>query len=359
MRSTPIRSAVRRPDLRLVLACCLTAAPATAQGTLDAGLVSPDTGEVEAGSVPILFGLDTAGTADTARVPVAVATNGDASAGIESCPWGPNRRLAQGAVGVTFVGANLELFRRFKNAWWSGERSDGFFFNADWDEDFRDQDKFGHLLGGYHLTRAGNTLLRGACVSEKKAIALSALYATLFQLQIEIWDAKYEKYGFSYPDLLANTLGMGLAVLHAVKPETEIVRPTISYRRTAAMKQRGPADEIRHSIDYSGQTYWLSLDVDAALPQSARPYWPGILRFSVGHSITDWILPREPGVPQETPQPVVRAQRRILLSLDLDAERLPGNHPLWSFVKRQIGFIRLPAPALQVTPDLQLIKWYR
>jgi uncharacterized protein YfiM (DUF2279 family) len=377
MRSTLIRSAVRRSDLRLVFACCLLAAsPAIAQDatggeprSVEAATAGdtarrpdpaalPDTATApDTTAFPVI--PDTIPPTDTARVPASMASNGEAHAPLESCPWGPNRQLAQGAVAVTFVGANLELFRRFKNAWWSGEKSEGFFFRADWDEQFRDQDKFGHFYGGYHLTRAGNTLLRGACVRKRNAVMLSAVYATLFQLQIEIWDGRYEKYGFSYPDLLANTVGMGLAVLHAVKPETEIIKPTISYRQTAAMKDQRPGDEIRHSIDYSGQTYWLSLDVDAALPAAARPYWPGIIRFSVGHSITDWILPRPPGAAEGVGQETVRAKRKILLSLDLEAEKLPGNHPVWVFVKRQLGFIRLPAPALQITPSVDFIRWYR
>ena len=347
---------MRPLELWVVVACCLTAAPAAAQGVDTT--VAADTSAGIDSSALVAPAADTLLTADTARVPV-VATNGASGTAIESCPWGPNRKVAQGVVAVTFVGANLELFRRFKNAWWSGEKSDGFFFRADWDEPFRDQDKFGHLFGGYHLTRAGHTLLRGACVSDRKAIALAALYATLFQLQIEFWDAQYEKYGFSYPDILANTAGMGLAVLHAVRPGTEIVKPTISYRRTAAMKDQRPGDEIRPSIDYSGQTYWFSLDVDAALPEAAKPWWPGIIRFSVGHSITDWILPRPPGAPDGVGQETVRARRKILLSLDIEAEKLPGNHPAWVFVKRQLGFIRFPAPALQITPSVEVIPWYR
>lgn len=348
---------MRRLELWVVLACCLTVTAVAAQDA-DTTVAADTSGGIDSTAV-VAPAADTLLTADTARVPVVVATNGNAATAIEGCPWGPNRKVAQGVVAVTFVGANLELFRRFKNAWWSGEKSDGFFFNADWDEPFRDQDKFGHLYGGYHLTRAGHTLLRGACVSDRKAVALSALYATLFQLQIEFWDAQYEKYGFSYPDLLANTAGMGLAVLHALKPGTEIIKPTISYRRTAAMKDRRPGDEIRPSIDYSGQTYWFSLDVDAALPVAAKPYWPGIIRFSVGHSITDWILPRPPGAAEGVGQETVRARRKILLSLDIEAEKLPGNHPAWVFVKRQLGFIRFPAPALQITPSVEMIPWYR
>jgi hypothetical protein len=334
-----------------------TADTAVATADTTSVVTADTTGVATADTVPALPAAED--EPDTARVPDVSGSNGEEIPVGDACRLERNRRAAQTAVGVVFVGANVELFRRFKQAWWSGEKADRFFFRADWGQEFRDQDKFGHMWGGYHLTRAGHTLLRGACVPEPKAIVYSAVYATLFQLQIEIWDGYYEKYGFSYPDLIANTAGMGLAVLHAVKPGTEIVKPTISYRRTAAMKDQRPGDEIRYSIDYSGQTYWLSLDVDAALPPAARRYWPGIVRCSVGHSITDWILPREPGAPEGTPQQVVVAKRRLLLSLDLDAEKLPGNHPAWVFVKRQLGFIRLPAPALQVTPSVEFLRWYR
>jgi hypothetical protein len=55
----------------------------------------------------------------------------------------------------------------------------------------------------------------------------------------------------------------------------------------------------------------------------------------------------------------MRAKRKILLSIDLEAERLPGNAPLWRTIKRQIGFIHLPSPVLQLTPELKVIPWYK
>ena len=260
--------------------------------------------------------------------------------------------LRRAAVGATFVGGNAALYSYFKRAWWSGERSNGFFFNADWDENFRDQDKFGHLHGGYHLARFGDALLRSACISRGRATAWSAVYAAAFQLQIELWDGRYEKYGFSYPDLVANTAGTAIAVVHAVYPATRVIKPTISYFPSPAMRNADNIPgELRPSLDYTGQTYWLSADVDALLSPSARRYWPGILRVSAGHSITDWIDPKTGAN--------LRAQRKILLSLDIDAEKLPGENRIWKTVKRQLGYIRLPSPALQLTPRFELIQWYR
>ncbi len=260
--------------------------------------------------------------------------------------------LRRAGVAAVFIGGNALLYDYMRNAWWTGERSDGFFFNADWDEDFRDQDKFGHALGGYHLARFGAAFLRSACMSKPKAIAWSAAYAAAFQLQIEIFDARFEKYGFSYPDLLANTLGTGLAVLHEIEPRTRAIRPTISYAPTAAYRNReNIPGEIRPSLDYSGQTYWLSADVNAMLPPEAKPYWPSFLRVSAGHSITDWIDPATGAN--------IRAKRRVLLTIDFDAEKLPGENRLWKTFKRQLSYIHLPSPALQLSPDIRIIGWYR
>ena len=260
--------------------------------------------------------------------------------------------LRRAGVAAVFVGGNAALYSYFKRAWWSGERAEEFFFRADWDENFRDQDKLGHVYGGYHLARFGASFLRSACMSKTKAVAWSAAYAALFQLQIEVWDGLYDKYGFSYPDLLANTAGTALAVLHEIHPKTRAIKPTISYWPSAAMRNADNIPgELRPSLDYTGQTYWLSADIDALLPQEAKPFWPSFLRLSLGHSITDWIDPQTGAN--------IRAQRRILLSIDFDAEKLPGENRIWKTIKRQLGYIHLPSPALQITPSAKLIGWYK
>src|ERR1700694_5339146 len=91
-------------------------------------------------------------------------------------------------MGTSLVGGNVELSHYFKKAAWSGEKAPRFFFRSDWDEALRDQDKAGHSLGGYQLT----------------ALTAAVAYAALFQLQIDIFDEMYKKYGFSYADMTAN-----------------------------------------------------------------------------------------------------------------------------------------------------------
>ena len=264
---------------------------------------------------------------------------------------GDDRTLRRAAVATTVVAANVGMYAYFANAWWSGERRD-FWFNNDWDEVFRDQDKFGHLYGGYQLTRAGAGLLRFACVSPGKAVLWSALHSTAFQLQIEIWDARFKMYGFSMPDVLFNTLGAAYAVGQHRSPTLAAIQPTVSYHRSRARTMAvGENANLRLTTDYTGQTYWLSANPDDLLPDHAARFWPGILRVSLGHSITDW---RDPLTAAD-----VRAQRVLVGSIDIDIRRLPGDHPMWTTVKEQLSYYRFPAPALRFTPKFELVRWYQ
>jgi hypothetical protein len=67
--------------------------------------------------------------------------------------------------------------------------------------------------------------------------------------------------------------------------------------------------------------------------------------------VTDWINPAT-GYPR-------RGQHEIVLSLDLDPTKLPGNHPVWREIKLQLSYYHFPAPALVLTPKVRGVAWYR
>ena len=274
-----------------------------------------------------------------------------------TCEDGSSRRPATRAlVGTTFVGGNAVLYEYHRRAWWSGERA-GFHVTNDLDDIFRDQDKLGHAMGGYHLARAGAGMLHAACMGKRKAMWVGAAHAVALQMQIEIWDGMQATFGFSPPDVLFNTTGTAYALAQELSPRLRSIKPTMSYARTqfARHPEQWPAGTqatlTETWSDYSGQTYWLSTDVDSLLPPELKRYWPGILRASVGHSITDWIDP--------VTGRGVRAQRKIVLSIDLDPEKLPGDNPVWRRVKHELSYYRFPAPALVLGPGVDAVGWYR
>jgi hypothetical protein len=263
------------------------------------------------------------------------------------------RATSRATVGTAAVAGNLALYQYFKRAWWNGQPARHIWINWEQREPFREMDKFGHAYGGYHLARIGGELLDGACVSRGKAVWWSAAYAAAFQLQIEMWDGKQAEYGFSPLDLAANTAGAGYAVAQHYVPALRSVKPTISYSRTLASKRYGRAQgsELRPTTDYSGQTYWLSFDVDALLPDDAARWWPGFVRASVGHSITDYVDPNTGRG--------LWGRREIVLSLDIDPEKLPGQNRIWRQVKHEMSYYHFPSPALVLTPTAKGVRWYR
>ena len=274
-------------------------------------------------------------------------TNGEDSAALHSSRdcQNPSRTLARAVAAVGLSGGYAGLYLYFHHAWWSGTPAQHWYIQNDWDQAERDVDKFGHLFGGYQLTRLTSELLEAGCVSPSRAGAWAALYAYAFQFQIEEWDGTQQLYGFNPSDLIADAAGALLAVAQQHTTSLQCVKPVWSYRPTAAYRNRnlpGHGGQPRATTDYAGQTYWLSTDVHGLLPDAAKPFWPALIRLSPGYSITDYVNPVTGGV--------LRGKRRILLSLDLDPERLPGDNRIWRTIKHELAFFRIPGPALQLTP---------
>jgi hypothetical protein len=126
----------------------------------------------------------------------------------------------------------------------------------------------------------------------------------------------------------------------------------MSYHKSASRRRAvGENANLRWSTDYTGQTYWMSVNPRAVLGADVRRYWPRLLRVSAGYGITNW---RDPITAQDR-----TAHRRLLLSVDLDPEQLPGKHPVLRRIKREMSYYRFPAPALQFTPSFKLVPWQR
>ncbi len=265
----------------------------------------------------------------------------------------PSYKLARWAAGAGMAGGYTILHIYFKRQWWSDVPAKNWFVANDWDQNHRDADKFGHILGGYQLTRVNSEVLQAGCVAPERARLWAALYAWVLQFQIAEWDGTQQMYGFEPSDVLANTAGVVFAVAQERTKSLQYIKPLISWRPSDSYRSRnepGHNGQPRSSTDYSGQTYWFSTDVHSLLPDRFKVYWPALIRLSPGYSITDYIDPQTGSA--------IRAKRKILLSLDLDLERLPGDNKVWRTVKHELSFLRVPGPTLQLTPSTKLFGAY-
>lgn len=176
-----------------------------------------------------------------------------------------------------------------------------------------------HALGSYHLARLGGRAFANRCASLAQQTLGGALYSGGVGVLKELADGWST--GFSVADLAVNAAGIGLALGQMHVPALRSVTPTVSVQPVTL--REGAAAVTA----WNAQTYWLSADVHALLPEEVATRWPQALRVSAGTSVGS-------------------SGRQFVLGLDLDAAQLPGTHPAWVAVKEALHFVRLPGPAL-------------
>jgi len=183
-----------------------------------------------------------------------------------------------------------------------------------------------HALGSYRMAR---NLTASSCTSDE-ALQSAAWRGAAMSLAIgvakEVSDGAYN--GFSPTDLAVDAVGAGYAVAQAYVPVLRHVTPTFSVAPSAFLSSSGPMGAL---TNYAHQTFWLSANVHDIAPKSVGRAWPAALRLSAGRRAYGG------GAPSD-----------YVLGLDIDAERLPGSHPVWMRMKRVLHNVRLPGPALVV-----------
>lgn len=189
-----------------------------------------------------------------------------------------------------------------------------------------------HGYGSYYLTDGAAGLLRARCMSPRRVAAMAASYGVAVGVLKEVADGYYT--GFSVADLAVDFMGVGYSVAQQAMPAMRHVLPTFSVA-PAALRER---DVV---TNYGAQTFWLSTDVEGMLPASARAYWPAPVRVSIGRRAFQ-------GAERD----------RIVLGLDLNSARLPGNHPAWRAVKSTLAKYRLPGPAIELSPRVRAVGLY-
>lgn len=97
---------------------------------------------------------------------------------------------------------------------WYTEETTGFHtldFSNDWQK-WQYMDKIGHFTDAYFTSDLSSKLYRWAGISGESSVWYGALTGWLWMLQIEISDGFMAEWGFSWGDMLTNTLGSAFFV---------------------------------------------------------------------------------------------------------------------------------------------------
>lgn len=246
-------------------------------------------------------------------------------------------------VGATLGGAMVAVHFYQQNGWWKDNQR-SFHVREDLKYGLS-VDKIGHFYGASVLTFAFGKALTWADMREPEALLIGAGGSILFQTYVEIRDG-YSAWGFDRVDFAANVAGALYPVAQYHIPILQSFQLKASYHPSDLLNNPGGIGfrGQQHIIldDYEGQTFWLSLRVNRLLPDIAKPFWPDWLGISMGYGA------RRVADPE--------AHSIILIGLDYDmTEIIPQTSSFLRTLSEALNFIRLPAPAVQISPNA---IWY-
>jgi hypothetical protein len=238
-------------------------------------------------------------------------------------------------------------YKRLKEFWYEWPTTSFHSINiADDFEKYKGMDKMGHFLHAYFASSLFSRGYRWTGFERENSIWYGALTGWLWMLQIEIADGFFAEWGFSWGDLWANTAGSGFSLLQQLYPSAlGGIQPKISYQKSDALKEHRYNNNSKSMIDdYEGMTFWLTVNVHHYLPKNVQkefPKWLAPLGIAVGHSAKGIADHPQGGV------------REIFLGLDYDLRKIPlgDKSEIIRFLKSELNIIRLPLPAIKLTPN--------
>jgi len=155
--------------------------------------------------------------------------------------------LAAITGGALFLGAKS----------WNWGSSNSFKFNEEgWfeaDTGSAGADKLGHMYSSYLINEFFNKRLLNKTDDKMQAAMYSAIFSSSIMLMVEVFDGYSTDHGFSYEDLILNSVGIGISYLKNTIPGLdEKIDLRVEY---------SPTTEYRnHPVtDYSGYTYSAAL----------------------------------------------------------------------------------------------------
>lgn len=209
-------------------------------------------------------------------------------------------------------------------------------------------DKAGHAFAAYHESNAAYLALRSAGVSKKNALLFGGPVGLIFQTPIEVFDGLYEGWGFSWPDMVANTFGSALFMGQQAFFDEQIVRMKFSYSPSIYPSYHHSLGETpleSFFLDYNAHTYWFSGNIKRLTGLQKIPAW---LNIAVGYSSNGVIKEfNNPTFYRGEPFPVLPRYRQYLLSLDIDFSKIKTKKKWLRMLLKAANMIKVPFPALE------------
>jgi len=266
-----------------------------------------------------------------------------------------NKATKKWVLGGVQVGLWGGSFYALNNAWYANYPKAKFHLYNDWKE-WQQMDKLGHVWSTYQISRHTSNIWQWAGLEKEKAIWVGAVSGMAYLSVIEILDGYSDKWGFSIPDVLANTTGAGLFLGQELLWKEQRVSLKLSYSpyQYGNLKYRadqlfGSGDVERLLKDYNGQIIWASINLKSFIPDAKIPKW---LNLAVGYNARTMLGGYENKWEDQSGNMITRTDikryKRFLLSLDIDLTKIETKNKTLKTIYSIVNVLKVPAPAIEL-----------
>jgi len=258
-------------------------------------------------------------------------------------------------VGAAWAGSMIGLHQ----VWYKGMEK-APFHTFDDSREWMQMDKMGHFYTANKISNLVGDMYTWAGWQNKHAALLGFGVGFGYQFTLECLDAMGQRWGFSWSDMGANTLGAGMYLAQQLAWKEQRFILKFSYHNSPYAQYRpntlGGTFAERLLKDYNGQTYWMSISPGAFLKNSKFPKW---LCFSVGYGVEAKLHGIDDVYTVSTGNSALtfKAQRQVLFSLDIDFSKIPIKNKWLKAIVKQFNYLKLPFPTLIVTGNKWSGKW--
>lgn len=257
-------------------------------------------------------------------------------------------------INVAAVGGSLVWLNE---AWYKKQARTSFHTFND-SREWLQVDKFGHGWSAYQATRGLTSMWTWAGLPRKKAALVSSITSYAYMTGIEFLDSKAEKWGWSWSDVAANTVGIGMFVAQELAWQDQRIQLKFSFHgnRYGKPDLKERADDLfgnnfaeRALKDYNAQTYWLSANLHSFFPHSKIPRWLNVsLGYGAGGMLGGFENKWENKQGIQIDRTDIRRVRQFYLSPDIDFTKIPTNSKFLKTTFTILNAFKFPTPALMV-----------
>lgn len=239
------------------------------------------------------------------------------------------------------------------------DRSPFHFFNdnAEWLQ----MDKLGHAVTAYHVGLIGYETLKLAGCDEKRSLLYGGPLGFVFLATVEVFDSFSKEWGFSWGDMIVNTLGTALFMGQQALWKKQKISLKYSFHTTQYAQYRpdvlGKNFTENMIKDYNGMTIWVSFNIKSLILNKENKF-PEWLNLAIGYS-GDGMTGGSKNADEYNgiPIPSYTRTREFFLAPDIDLSRIPVKNKILKMSLRVLSFIKIPMPTVMYNSQGKW-EWY-